>query len=248
MPRFQVDDSVRRLLDDVRSRMPVLLHGIGLSIGSADELDEAYVDQLCAWAEWLDCPWVSEHLAYCSTSVDGQPVNVGLTLPVPLEQATVDLVGARVRALRERLARPFLLENNVYYFATPGEQMTEPEVLDALVRQWGASVLLDLHNLHTNVVNGVMEAEAYLDALDLGAVREIHIAGGMTVDGFYVDAHSGAPPEEVWQLLEQVVDRCPRLGGVTFELLGSWFDQVGPAGLVEVVERARSLFPAVSRT
>ncbi len=215
------------MLEQVRTRMPVLLHGIGLSIGAADELDDAYVDQLVAWAEWLECPWVSEHLAYCTSTVGDTAVNVGLTLPVALEQATVDLVGTRVRALRERLDRPVLLENNVYYFATPGEELTEPAVLNGLVDPWGAGVLLDLHNLHVNVRNGVMGAAAYLDELDLSAVREIHIAGGMELDGFYVDAHSGFPPQEVWDLLDQVAPRCPDLGGVTFELLGSWFEEVG---------------------
>jgi hypothetical protein len=62
----------------------------------------------------------------------------------------------------------------------------------------------------------------------------------MELDGFYVDAHSGAPPREVWELLDAVVPACPNLGGVTFELLGSWFDEVGSAGVVEVVGRART--------
>lgn len=239
-PRFVVDEDVRRLLDRVRARMPVLLHGIGLSIGSADALDEEYVDQLVDWAQWLDCPWVSEHLAYCTSTEGGVPVSVGLTLPVALEQSTVDLVGPRVRGLRDRLDRPLLLENNVYYFATQGEELTEPAVLDRLCADHGASVLLDLHNLHVNVRNGVMDADDYLAELDLSTVREIHIAGGMELDGFYVDAHSGAPPEEVWDLLDEVVPRCADLGGVTFELLGSWFTDVGVDGVTMVVERTRA--------
>ena len=247
-PRFVVDDGVQRMLEQVRARMPVLLHGIGLSIGAADPLDEAYVDQLVAWAEWLECPWVSEHLAYCTSAEGDTEVNVGLTLPVALEQATVDLVGPRVRALRERLDRPVLLENNVYYFATPGEELTEPAVLNGLTDAGGAGVLLDLHNLHVNVRNGVMDAATYLDELDLTSVREIHIAGGMELDGFYVDAHSGAPPKEVWDLLDRVAPRCPDLGGVTFELLGSWFEEVGPDGVCAVVDRARASLPALPAT
>jgi uncharacterized protein (UPF0276 family) len=238
-PRFVVDDDTRRLLETVRQQMPVLLHGIGLSIGSAGTLDEEYVEQLVAWAEWLDSPWVSEHLAYCTTAVEGEPVNVGLTLPVAMDQATVDHIGPRVRSLGDRLARPFLLENNVYYFSTPDEELTEPDVLNQLSRTWGASMLLDLHNLYVNVRNGAVEADRFIASLDLDAVREIHIAGGMELDGFYVDAHSGAPPREVWDLLDAVVPACPNLGGVTFELLGSWFDDVGRAGIVDVVERAR---------
>lgn len=110
-------------------------------------------------------------------------------------------------------------------------------MLNGLTDAGGAGVLLDLHNLHVNVRNGVMDAAAYLDELDLTSVREIHVAGGMELDGFYVDAHSGAPPREVWDLLDQVAPRCPDLGGVTFELLGSWFDEVGPDGVCAEVDR-----------
>lgn len=238
-PRFVVDDGTRRLLEGVRSRMPILMHGIGLSIGSAEELDPDYVDQFVAWAEWLDCPWTSEHLAYCTSSEDDTGINVGLTLPVALERATVEHVGVRVQDLRRRLGRGFLLENNVYYFETTQEELSEPELLNRLCADWDGGVLLDLHNLHVNVRNGAMDAATYLDELDLTRVREIHIAGGAELDGFYVDAHSGAPPQEVWDLLDEVAPRCPNLGGITFELLGSWFDLVGETGTTEVLDRAR---------
>jgi uncharacterized protein (UPF0276 family) len=240
LPRFVLDDDTRRLLEHVRDRMPILLHGIGLSIGGADELDDEYVDQLASWAEWLDCPWTSEHLAYCTSSEGDTAINVGLTLPVALEEATIERVGPRARSLRDHLGRGFLLENNVYYFATPGEELTEPAVLNRLCTEWGASVLLDLHNLHVNIRNGVMDPATYLAELDLRLVGEIHIAGGMELDGFYVDAHSGAPPPEVWDLLDGVAPRCPNLGGITFELLGSWFDEVGVDGTTKVLDRARS--------
>lgn len=245
LPRFTSEPDDLRFLEQVREWMPVLLHGIGLSIGSARPLDQGYVDQLAAWVAWLDPPWVSEHLAYCSVDEHDQPVSLGLTLPLALDEATVDLVGPRVRELAERFARPFLLENNVTYFATPAEELTEPGVLNALSARWGGGVLLDLHNLWVNVRNGMADAASYLAELDLGAVREIHVAGGMELDGFYLDAHSGAPPEEVWALLAEVAGACPQLGGVTFELLGSWGEQVGVDGIAAVLERARAVLGAV---
>ncbi len=242
--RFVSEPADRRYLEQVRDRMPVLFHGIGLSIGSAGPLDEGYVDELAAWVAWLDPPWLSEHLAYCAVEEDGEPVNLGLTLPLTLDEESVDRVGRRVRALAERLGRPFLLENNVYYFATPAQPLSEPQVLNAISARFGGGVLLDLHNLWVNVRNGVMDAPAYLAELDLSTVREVHVAGGMERDGFYLDAHSGAPPAEVWALLDEVVAACPELGGVTFELLGSWGEQVGTAGIAAVLERARDVLGA----
>lgn len=243
--RFVSEPGDRRYLEQVRARMPVLLHGIGLSIGSARPLDEGYVDELAAWVDWLDPPWLSEHLAYCAVEERGESVNLGLTLPLTLDEETVDRVGPRVRALAERFGRPFLLENNVYYFATPAEPLTEPQVLNAISARYDGGVLLDLHNLWVNVRNGAMSAPSYLAELELSAVREVHVAGGMELDGFYLDAHSGAPPEEVWSLLDQVVAACPNLGGITFELLGSWGEEVGVAGVAAVLDRARAALGAV---
>lgn len=101
-----------------------------------------------------------------------------------------------------------------------------------------SSILLDLHNFYVNVRNSVVDADAYLKALDLSAVQEIHIAGGMNIDNFYVDAHSGVPPAEIWDLLDTVVPLCGNLQGVTFEVLRSWFDTIGGDGLNAVLNRA----------
>ena len=184
---------------------------------------------------------MSEHLAYSAVPTVGESVNVGLTLPVVLEQETIDLVGARVHYILERLGRPVLLENNVYYFVTCDQPMTEPQVLNELSAVWGASVLLDLHNLCVNVANGVTNADDYLESIDLSSVREVHIAGGMELDGFMVDAHCGAPPTMVWDLLDAVVPNCPNLGAVTFEVLGSWVDHIGFDVVGEVVRRAQAV-------
>ena len=240
-PRFVVDHDQRASLDRLRSRIPVMLHGIGLSIGSAARLDEQYVAQLLEWVDWLDSPWLSEHLAFSVVELDEGAVNAGLTLPVPLDDESLTMIGARVEQVLGGLGRPFLLENNVYYFGTPHDSYGEAAFLNRLCHDHGADLLLDLHNLHCNAVNGVMSPESYLAELDLGRVREIHIAGGMEVDGFYVDGHCAAPPEPVWALLEQVVPLCPNLAAVTFEMLGSWAGSLPPGGLTEVLERMRAV-------
>ena len=240
-PRFAVENDQRASLDRLRSRLPVMLHGIGLSIGSATGLDEQYVTQLLEWVEWLDSPWLSEHLAFSAVELDEATVNAGLTLPVPLDDTSLTMIGARAERILSDLGRPFLLENNVYYFGTPHDSYGEAAFLNRLCHQYGADLLLDLHNLHCNAVNGVMSPESYLEELDLSRVREIHIAGGMEVSGFYVDGHCGAPPEPVWDMLEQVVPLCPNLGAVTFEMLGSWAGSLPAGGLTEVLERMRAV-------
>jgi len=240
-PRFVVADEQQASLDRLRARIPVLLHGIGLSIGSATWLDEQYLEQVLEWVDWLDSPWLSEHLAFSVVELDEGSVNAGLTLPVPLDDESLTMIGARVEQVLGALGRPFLLENNVYYFGTRHDSYGEAAFLNRLCHQFGADLLLDLHNLHCNAINGVMSPESYLAELDLGRVREIHIAGGMEVEGFYVDGHCAAPPEPVWDMLEQVVPLCPNLGAVTFEMLGSWAGSLPVGGLTEVLERMRAV-------
>ena len=132
--------------------------------------------------------------------------------------------------MQRRIAAPFLIENNVAYFEYPESTFDEPGFLNALTAATGCGLLLDLHNLHTNARNLGVDPRAFLDRLDLDRVVEIHVAGGLEFEGFYLDAHSGASPEPVWALLEEVLPRCRNLCGVVFELFGSWFDELGADG------------------
>ena len=107
---------------------------------------------------------------------------------------------------------PFLLENNTNYFTVPGEEMTEPEFLNALTRRSGCGLLLDLHNVYTNARNFGFDPYAFLAELDLTRVGEIHLSGGMELHGFYLDAHDGPCPEALWPMLDWVLARAPNVG------------------------------------
>ena len=243
-PRFVEDAEVTTYLEQVAKRMPLVLHAIGLSIGSTRDFDTAYADQLVRWQARWGSPWTSEHLAFSTAEVDGAAANVGLTMPVTLDLATVDLVAQRAGQIVKRLPVPFLLENNVYYFDVADEELSEPRALSMVCERSGCGLLLDLHNLYVNCRNNGVDAAAYLAELELDLVVEIHVAGGMEVDGFYVDAHSGSPPAEVWSLLEEVVPQCGNLGGITMELLGSWFEPLGAGALSADLRRLRSVWDA----
>jgi uncharacterized protein (UPF0276 family) len=219
---------------------PVIPHSIGLSIGSAHRFDPAHFDQMARWRQRLDFPWHSDHLSYHMADGAGADVNLGLTLPLAFDRETLALLVDRVRHVRSRIDRPFLLENSVYFFAISGADFSEAGFLNRLCADSGAELVLDLHNLYTNARNGLVDEERFLDELDLGNVREIHLAGGMEVDGFYLDSHSGAVPAPVWALLDQIVPACPKLGGVVFELFGSWLPEIGEAGVARQLARARA--------
>jgi uncharacterized protein (UPF0276 family) len=171
-----------------------------------------------------------------------QEINLNLTMPVTFDRETLDLVTRRILDVQRRIAAPFLIENNVAYFEYPESTFDEPGFLNALTAATGCGLLLDLHNLHTNARNLGVDPLAFLDRLDLDSVVEIHVAGGLEFGGFYLDAHSGASPEPVWALLEEVLPRCRNVCGVVFELFGSWFDELGAEGLDRQLGRMRDLW------
>ena len=236
-PRYVDDPDARAFLEAQALTRPILPHSIGLSIGSAHRFDREHLEQMARWHEWLRFPWHSDHLAFHLAEGDGVEVNLNLTMPLSLDGETLELVSSRVTEVQERVAAPFLLENNVYYFEMSGQDYDEAAFLNALHRETGCGILLDLHNLYVNATNLGWNAHRFLDRLNLDAVVEVHVAGGMQFDGFYLDAHSGPTPRAVWSLLDAVLPRCRNLGGVVFELFGTWYGKLGEEGLLRQLGR-----------
>src|SRR4051794_29624811 len=234
--RYVEDEQGVSFLRQLRAERTVVLHSIGLSIGRAHRFNTDHIEQIRRWRQWLDFPWHSDHLAFHLAEHNGVELNAGITAPLPRDEETLALLTPRVRAVLDRVPAPFLLENNVYYFDVPEAEYDEAAFLNLLCRRSGCDLLLDLHNVYVNSRNHGMDARALLDRLDLEHVIEIHVAGGMDVDGFYLDAHSGPVPAPVLDLLEWVLPQCPRIGGVVFELFGSWFAEMGDAGLKRELE------------
>ncbi|RZA15613.1 MAG: DUF692 family protein, partial [Lysobacteraceae bacterium] len=224
----------------LHARMPLVPHSIGLSIGSAAHFDRDHVGQVERWRERLDFPWHSDHLAFHLAEQHGRRVNAGITLPLARDRESLDLLVPRIRELMQRIPRPFLLENNTYYFDIDDGEMDEATFLNRLCGESGCGLVVDLHNLHTNAVNHGFDPMSVLRALDLSHVGEIHVAGGMELDGYWLDAHSGAIPDAVWTLLDWTLPRCRNIGGVTFEVFGSWVESVGLARIHEDLRRLRA--------
>lgn len=245
-PRFAPLPRLDALLATVTAPMP--LHAIGLSIGSADVFDEEYAEHLIRAQERRASPWVSEHLAFSRLGTEHE-TNTALAVAPPYDLELLDLLVPRVERFTRRLACPFLIENSVTYVTFPEQDLTEPEFLNALCARAGCGLLLDLHNLHCNAVNHRFDPRAYLAALDLDHVVEIHVAGGLPMLGFHTDSHTGPPPEAVWQLLDEVIPRARKLRGVTFEFHESSFPMLGEAGVLAQLARARrALTPAGAAT
>ena len=224
--------------------LPMVSHHIGLSIASAIPTDRIYVAQMAAWAERWRAHWLSEHLAFVSIADEHGASAAGLALTAPFDREVLDLVVERARYVIERTQAPFLLENSPYYVIFDNSEMSEAEFLNRFCADSGGGLLLDLHNLHCNAVNYGFSGHRFLDELDLAMVVEVHIANGSELGGMYADSHSGAPPEPVWDLLDDLVGRAPNLRGITFEFHDSYLPLIGFDGVADVITRARRTWDA----
>ncbi|MBV9896500.1 MAG: DUF692 family protein [Chloroflexi bacterium] len=223
--------------------LPITVHGLELSIGSASGWNESYVSMLDEFRSVRTFSWHSEHLGYLLTAdKDGQPFNAGVPLPLPFTQEAVDLVASRANQLVERYGAPFLLENAVYYVpnlpADPG--WDEIVFLNQLVETSSCGLLLDLFNLYCNSVNHSFDLIDALSRLRLDRVVEVHLAGGKYVDDFILDGHCNTVPEPVWSALEWLLPRAPNLAGVVFEVLGPAVPLVGLDAICGQLERLRA--------
>jgi uncharacterized protein len=194
---------------DLVGRIPLNAHGVGLSIGTDVPLDLAYLDQVAAIVERLKAPTYSEHLAF--TRVPGR--DLANLLPLPKTDEVAESIVAKVHTVRARVPVPFLLENISYVFEWPDSKLSDAEFLNLICRESGAGLLLDIENLYLNSVNHRFDPYAFIDALAPGLVREVHMAGGVTVQDenlarpFLADSHSHPIPEATLDLLDHVLAR-----------------------------------------
>jgi uncharacterized protein (UPF0276 family) len=229
-----------RDLQLVQEAVPVLLHGIGLSLGSAEGLDPERLDRLAAVAETVRPPWFSEHIAF--TRAGG--VEIGHLMPLPFNSEAIETVARNVETLRRAVpGLPIALENIAYRFTLPGSDRTEAEFIHAVIEEADVHLLLDLENVHANSVNHGYNPIEYLETLPLDRVVEVHLAGGVWSQGEYADSHTRPVPEESWALLDWLAPRTP-IRAVIIER----DDDLPPFGdLLSEVTRAREILDAAGR-
>lgn len=192
---------VRDRILEIADSKPVVVHGVGLSIGTALLPDRSYLDQVGAFIERVRAPWYSEHLAF--TGVPG--TDLAELLPLPRTPAALEVVAANLAVVREHVSVPVLLENITYYFTYPADDLSEIEFLNRVMETTGAFLLLDLENVSINAHNHGLDADAFIDALPPRSVRALHLAGGTSDGNLRIDSHSRPVSEHVWALLARVL-------------------------------------------
>ncbi len=195
-------------LGQIRSRYPLSIHGVGLSIGGEGELDAAHLDRLATLIERYAPAAFSEHLAWSSHG----GVFLDDLLPLPYDRDSLNRVWAHVDQVQTRLGRRMLIENPATYVEFAASTLTEAEFIGEVVARTGCGLLLDVNNAYVSCVNHGRDPWAYIEALPLDAVGQIHLAGfardtDAGGDPLLIDTHGAPVARAVWDLYRRVLGR-----------------------------------------
>jgi uncharacterized protein (UPF0276 family) len=225
----------RRVLEAVRRDYPIVLHGVSLSIGSTDPLDESYLDALDALARAVEPVWISDHL--CWGTAHG--INAHDLLPLPYTEEALAHVARRVARVQERLGRRILLENPSSYMVLEAAEMAEHEFLAELARRADCGILLDVNNVFVSAQNHGFDPHAYLAAMPPERVGQIHLAGHSEEGPLLIDTHDGHVRREVWELYAETIARLgPRATMIEWDANVPAFEEL-ESELTRVAEWSR---------
>ena len=211
--------SAAAALEWVADRFPIVTHGLTLSLGGLDPLDQRYLGELAAVLDRVGAPWHSDHLCFCEAG--GRVLHE--LLPVAFTRSNVTRIADRIRRARDAIQRPLAVENVSYYWHPGRADLSEPEFLSSVCHEADCSLLLDVNNAYVNACNFGFDVDAWMRAAPLERVVEIHVAGHewFAVDdrglgdrqsagstgAMIVDTHGAAVPPPVLGLLRRVLVR-----------------------------------------
>jgi uncharacterized protein (UPF0276 family) len=207
------------VLEKVRRDIPVVLHGVSLSIGSVDPLSERYLEDLTALVRRIEPAWISDHL--CWGTHGGRYVHD--LWPLPYTEEALAHVAARVERVQERLGRQILLENVSSYVAFKHSTMTEWEFLSEVARRADCGILFDVNNVYVSARNHGFDPLDYLAGIPAERVGQFHLAGHSDRGRYLLDTHDHPVPDAVWELYRAAVRR---FGPVS--TLIEWDDAIPP--------------------
>jgi hypothetical protein len=229
-----------QVLERVRERYPIVLHGVSMSLGSVDPLNPVYLLQLRDLARRFEPAWVSDHL--CWTGVGDR--NLHDLLPLPYTEEAITWVAGRIRQVQETLERTILIENVSSYLNFVHSTMSEWEFLSAVAEEADCGILLDINNIYVSAFNHGFEPERYIELVPIGRVVQYHLAGHSDHGAYLLDTHDHPVSPKVWSLYDQAVRRFGKVS-----TLVEWDDNIPEfAALEATTDEARARYESVARS
>ena len=195
-------------LDALRSRYTLIPHGLNLSLGSAEGLNREYLSELTELVQRVNPPWWSEHIAF--TKAEG--VEIGHLSPLPFIRESIDAFCDNVCEAQDRIETPLILENITYTVDLPWHEMEENKFLGELLDRTGCGLLLDVTNLFINSQNHGYDPVEFLKTIPAERIIQLHFVGGMMKDGKWIDNHSQNTQDDIFQLIDSVLQYAPVKG------------------------------------
>jgi uncharacterized protein (UPF0276 family) len=229
---------------------PKLLHSVGAPVGGTCRAPEGHAAALAREIAELRPEYVSEHLSvtHFRPRDEAAPVSAGFMLPAVQSRAGAELAAANIREHRTALGgTPLAVETTVSYLPPAPGEWPDGEFVAAVAEAADCGILLDLHNVLCNARNGRQSVAGFCEAIPLERVWEIHLAGGESEAGFYLDAHSGVVQPELMEIAAGLVPRLPNLRAVTFEIMPERVAETGLRAIARQLGRIRDLCDRAAR-
>ncbi len=197
-------------LELLKRHFQLIPHGLGLSLGSAEGIDEIYLEKFAELVENVNPEWFSDHI--CFTKAGG--INIGHLSPVPFTNESLKVLIQNISKVKKRIKIPLILENITYMYCYPEAEIEEAEFLNRLLNETDCGLLLDVTNLYINSVNHRYNWRKFLDSLPLERVVQLHFVGGHRHRDYLIDSHSQKTQNEIWDIFGEVCQRSAVKGAI----------------------------------
>ncbi|NNE76093.1 MAG: DUF692 family protein [Pricia sp.] len=215
-----------------------LVHSIGAPIGGSLSPAEDQLSLIRYATDLFDSPWVTEHLSFNAVT----EFNTGFFLPPCQTEKGLQQAITNITCLQNALDRPIAIETGVNYLRPNNLEMPDGQFVAELCKATGCGILLDIHNLFANQLNGRQSIVEFLQQIDLEHVVEIHIAGGTELNGLWMDSHSGPIDKRLLAITREVLPKLYNLKEITYEIFDSYIPVVGDALIINEMESVRRLW------
>jgi uncharacterized protein (UPF0276 family) len=194
----------------LKEHFPLIPHSLEMSLGSAEGVDEDYLEKVAELVEFTEPAWFSDHI--CFTKSGG--VKIGHLAPVPYTNEALKVFVRNISKVTKRIKTPLILENITYMMRFPSSEMSEGEFIRRILEETDCGLLLDVTNLYINSRNHNFEWRAFLDELPMERVVQLHFVGLHEHQNLLIDAHADTTQGEIWEVFQQVCARCDVKGAI----------------------------------
>lgn len=194
----------------LKQHFPLIPHSLELSLGSAEGIDERYLEKVAELIEFVEPKWFSDHL--CFTKSGG--VKIGHLAPVPYTKEAVKVFVRNISKVKRRIKTPLILENITYLVRFPSAEMSEAEFIKTVLDETDCGLLLDVTNLYINSRNFGFDWRKFLDEIPVSRVVQLHFVGSHRHGKRLIDAHANKTEEEIWDVFGEVCLRCDVKGAI----------------------------------